>query len=234
MKKQFSIDLHKVGRRSFIPDKISKSQNVKWWTGCFLRTSDVCLPFISLRSAKGCRNESATVPKGNETPLSQATETSFSLGGEIYYRLSCFGWWPQSVDQILSLSPVEQHQQQPNYFRVVFIFLVGLMWVRTCLFHLWIHQIPNAPGVRCIRWSDICSYSLKSKQSQPPKRYFIALLMSALWSCFIFTQCALKAAGPLRQDFYPKWQGKYISSSRPPSSEILISIHSIHLEWPHT
>lgn len=58
--------------------------------------------------------------------------------------------------------------------------------------------------------------------------------MSALWSCFIFTQCALKAAGLLQQDFYPKWQGKHISSSQPPSSEILISIHSIRWEWPHT
>lgn len=204
---------------------------MRWWTGCFLRTSNACLPLISLRSAKGCHNESATVPKGNEIPLSQVTETSFSLGGEIYYRLSCFGCWPQSVDQILSLNPVEQHRHQ----LIISELFLSSFWVRTCLFQLWIHQIPpNPPEVRCIRWSDICSYSLKSKQSQPPKRYFIALLMSALWSCFIFTQCALKAAGLLRQDFYPKWQGKYISSSQPPSSEILISIHSIRWEWPQS
>lgn len=132
-----------VGGEEIIYSRKNKqnSQNVRWWTGWVLRTSNVCLPLISLRSAKECRIESATLPRGNETPLSQVTETSFSLGGEIYYGLSCFGWWPQSVDLILSPSPVERHRQQPNYFRVVFILLLGLMWVRTCLFHLWIHQI---------------------------------------------------------------------------------------------
>lgn len=156
------------------------------------------------------------------------------------YRLSCFGWWPQLMDLILPLSPVKWQQHQSNYFRVVFIFLVGLIWVRTCLFHLWIHQIslyqfsPPPPWMRCIRWGDIYSYSLQSKYLLPLKRFSIALLMSALWSCFIFTQCALKAAGLLLQNFHPKWQGKHISSSQPLSSEILISIHSIRWEWTHT
>lgn len=59
------------------------------------------------------------------------------------------------------------------------------------------------------------------------------LLMSALWSCFVFTQCALKTVGlQQQQGFFPKWQSKYISSSLPRASKILISARSKLAGWP--
>lgn len=63
------------------------------------------------------------------------------------------------------------------------------------------------------------------------------LLMSALWSCFVFTQCALKTVGlqqqqQRQQGFFPKWQSKYISSFLPLSSKILISVRSTLAGWP--
>lgn len=151
--------------------KKQNGQNVRWWTGWVLRTSTVCLPLISLGSPGGCCNESATLPRGNGSPLTQVTATSFSLGGEIYCGLSCCGWWPQSAHLILSPSPVKRHRRQPQLFQSRFLshfwgwcgFVPAYFTCGSTRSAFNKFYPPTPPPVRCIRWSDICSYSLKSK-----------------------------------------------------------------------
>lgn len=74
-------------------------------------------------------------------------------------------------------------------------------------------SFPISFWIRCILWSNICSYSSKKeiisasqKSIDPWHNPLLPLLMSALWSCLVFTQCALKSVG-----LFQKWQNKYIS-----------------------
>lgn len=133
--KKFNITSHKWRVGSFLPNKISKM--IRMWNGWVLRASHLCLKLVLLRTAKGCCNESATVCKGNETPLSLTAETSFSLEGRFTIGYHVLGddlnQWIWFSDRVRVKH--EWYRQKANYFRLFFIFLLGLIWVHTCLFH---------------------------------------------------------------------------------------------------
>lgn len=96
--------------------------------------------------------------------------------------------------------------------------------------------------IRSILWSNISSYSTKAEIISASEKS-ISLAQSPLCLCWCqhfeaasYSHNVLqKTVGLQRQhqrqhqwqrSFFPKWQSKYISSSLPPSSEILISVGS--------